>query len=97
MQSATECAPRKCQCGRRLAKPTYGYPWLNQANTARFGFEWCLYEAPIKEKVWHIKCFCGLRHVWSWHHKSNGCWKIRSHMPLFDSQEITVIAGEPRK
>jgi len=92
MRSAVECAPKKCSCGRKLGKPTYGYPWAHIDTTTRFKFERVDYGAPIREKVWYIKCDCHLRHVWSFHRVSNGCWKIRSDLPLLDTQAVTVIA-----
>jgi hypothetical protein len=92
LTSARECAPKRCTCGAKLGRPSYGYPWLNAKETTYFGYEWCAFDAPIKEKVWHIKCTCGLRHIWSFHQSSNGCWKVRSDLPLFDSHQILVVA-----
>lgn len=92
MKGANECAPKRCQCGRKLDKPRYGYPWLNLANTKQFGFDWVDYQAPITRKVWHIKCQCTIVYVWSWHETSNGCWRIRHREPLLDSNEIVSVA-----
>lgn len=42
--------------------------------------------------VWQMVCTCHTQYVWSFHPISNGCWKIRSDMPLFDSKEIVEVA-----
>lgn len=49
-------------------------------------------EKPISGKTWFIPCKCGIWYVWSFHPHSNGCWKIRSRLPLFDSKEVVAIA-----
>lgn len=49
-------------------------------------------EKPVNAKVWFIPCTCGIFYEWAFHPKSNGCWKIRSRLPLWDSKEIIVIA-----
>jgi len=41
---------------------------------------------------WQIECECHLIHQWGFHEKSNGCWRITSPLPLFNSREITVVA-----
>lgn len=94
MRSATECAPKKCRCGLRLSKPTCGYidecPSMLKLGISFPGRE---HRRMFRsDKIWMIRCTCGVTHVWSWHTKSNGCWKIRSVLPLMDSQEITVVA-----
>ena len=87
-RNAHDCAPKTCKCGARLPKPVNGYPWTSE----RFPYM-AAPRAPIQEKVWFIKCAkCDLVYVWAWHEKSNGCWKIRAFSPLFDSQEVVVIA-----
>jgi hypothetical protein len=35
---------------------------------------------------------CHAHYVWSWHKTSNGCWKIRSSLLLFDTNEIVEVA-----
>lgn len=92
MRSALECAPKKCKCGKRLAKPHHHEPRL-QYPKLNFGCNQC--DEPIisfRDKAWAIKCSCHRFYVWSWHNQSNGCWMIRSHMPLFDTKEIVVVA-----
>jgi len=80
MRNCHETAPKKCTCGRTLSKPVHGT--IPTAHT--------YYNS--RDTGWYIECDCHLVHVWSWHHKSNGCWKIRSSLPLFDSREITIVA-----
>jgi len=95
MRSATECAPKKCRCGQKLAKPTYGYTEINPILKARVGID-----SPSlahqrlfhNDKVWHIKCKCGVVYVRAFHEQSNGCWMIRSLLPLMDCKEIVVVA-----
>ena len=96
-ENAFDCAPKKCQCGARLGKPISDFPWKNPRG------DWHAPHAPIQEKVWHIACKCGLVYVWSWHEtpkpydytakvrESSGCWKIRSILPIFDSEEIVSV------
>lgn len=84
MRGAKDCAPHKCDCGMRLGEPEYG----------RSKIDWALakwFRDPFHEQ-WHIHCVCGRDYVWSWHPASNGCWKIRSPLPLFDTKETVVIA-----
>lgn len=94
MRSGTECAPRKCKCGAPLAKPDVR---CNRYETTgyRYGIKDCPIHTYIKEDwdgQWQIRCKCGRDYIWSYHPVSNGCWKIRSPLPLFDTQEIIVIA-----
>lgn len=42
--------------------------------------------------VWYIICACHTTYVWSWHPASNGCWKVRDDLPLFDSRQVIAIA-----
>jgi hypothetical protein len=92
MRSASECAPKTCKvCNRRLEKPRHDFPWIDEKLTKFFGWSWCDRNAPITEEVWHIKCRCHIVYVWSWHEKSNGCWKLRSDLPLADTKEVVVL------
>jgi hypothetical protein len=77
MRSATECAPKKCICGRKLSKPSY--KTVSEISRSTNG-------------SWQIVCKCHLIYLWSYHPKSNGCWKIRSALPLFDTEQIVVVA-----
>jgi hypothetical protein len=90
MKDAMKSAPTICiDCGKKLDKPRYGFPWTDAKLTAKFGFDWVDKKAPIKEKVWHIHCKnCCTSYVWSYCKETNGCWKIRSFYPLWDTAEI---------
>lgn len=46
----------------------------------------------LQGDVHYVVCKCHITYVWTWHPQSNGCWKIRSDMPLFDTREVVVIA-----
>jgi hypothetical protein len=42
--------------------------------------------------VWFIAKESGDYLEWSWHPTSNGCWRRRSSIPLFDDRKIVAIA-----
>lgn len=92
LHGANECAPKTCRCGHKLDKPKHDYPWIDQKLTEALGFSWYDTQAPIQNQCWHISCVCGVTYIWGWHEQSNGCWRIRSNLPLMDSQEVVVIA-----
>lgn len=95
MRNATECAPKTCKCGKKLPKPVYGYPWLDETcQKLHVPFDYPHYKSPTgNDKVWFMCCsHCGTIYVWSYHEKSTGCWKIRAILTLFDTKEIVVIA-----
>jgi hypothetical protein len=61
--------------------------------TKQLGYVYWDHNSPFKsEKVWFIKCECHRVYVWSFHERSNGCWIVRSIMPLFDTKEVVVVA-----
>ena len=91
MRDATQCAPKSCQCGRRLGKPVHGYPEIEPKKIA--GLEWpTQWARTFRGKIWHMPCQCKRVYVWAFHTKSNGCWMVRSPLPLMDTKEIVVIA-----
>lgn len=47
---------------------------------------------PYGEKRLHIRCSCSMLYLWSFHPASNGCWKLRHELPLFDEKRVMVIA-----
>lgn len=90
-RDALQCAPKKCPCGKRLKKPRYGHPWIGPGEFAKkYNFPDAL--SPVRGEQWYINCSCARTFVWSFHKESNGCWMVRSILPLFDSKEIVVIA-----
>lgn len=47
---------------------------------------------PYAENLWHIRCNCHRVFVWGWHKDSNGCWRERHELPLFDTKALIVLA-----
>jgi len=96
MRSAIECAPKTCQCGKRLAKPHYHKRELCFEKGTRYMKRYCKHcDEPVKERddIWATNCpHCKRFYEWGWHDKSNGCWRITSQLPLFNTREIVVIA-----
>ena len=94
MRSADKCAPKSCtECGAKLSKPKYGYLWPIEFRVSpTYSYDRPAANSPVKDQAWHIECKCGLVYHWTSHEVSNGCWKIRSINPLFDSKKVVVIA-----
>lgn len=87
MRNAMNCAPTRCICRRKLGKPVYGLPWFYHGRLSYIVFP--VKEAPIKEKVWHVICDCGIRHIWTF----PDIYQARHILPLFDSCIDTTRKG----
>lgn len=90
-RGALDCAPARCKCGLRLRRPMHGpCPEVK-------GY-WCTILSPLRKlegggMCWWTDCAkCHTTYVWEWHPESNGCWRIRSRDPLFDTREVIVVA-----
>lgn len=100
MRNASDCAPKRCRCGTKLPQPHFHEHKLRFTRDKRgiaTGCHWICERCNLSthdkfNRVWVMNCRCGRLYVWSYHEESNGCWKIRSPLPLFDSKEIVVIA-----
>ena len=90
LQSAQECAPKTCQCGKRLPKPHYHKRDLCFIKGPRYMKWYCkACDEPVLERddVWAITCtHCHTFYQWCY----PNVWKITSTMPLFNTKtEIT--------
>jgi hypothetical protein len=78
MTLADKCAPKKCLCGAKLSKPFWG-----PIPGTRY-----------RDNGWQIYCeICHTHYAWGWHPRVNGCWKIRSDLPLFDTKQIVAVGN----
>lgn len=84
MRDAHSSAPKKCECGRKLLKPQYGFPWSRPLLPSMPDIKISEANVPITTKVWFIPCICGIRHVWSY----PNVWLVRSNLSLFDSKRV---------
>jgi len=92
MRSATDCAPKKCvNCRAKLPKPKAGIIIIKKIGNMPYDFR---ADHPLNNpwNQWHMWCKCGYVYVWSYHETSNGCWKLRHELPLFDPNKIIVVA-----
>ena len=65
---------------------------LQVARTAHLGKPVYGRPHPRARECWHIPKNGGDYFEWCWHATSNGCWKRRSTLPLFDDHKILAIA-----
>jgi hypothetical protein len=96
MRSATDCAPKRCIYCKHILPPPHVHGGRLSYPSMKWECKYCEELLEIDKICYHnivITCSnCHAHYVWSWHKTSNGCWKIRSSLLLFDTNEIVEVA-----